>query len=121
MSRIGPPLEPGEIAAEIWRRVYPSSCRRPLTTPVLTEFSKPRGRVLQHLQRGLLRAWGAACGLLYYGDADASVSIPTTLKTYPDATELACLLRESGFRDVRSTTFMFGVIRTIVCRRGERF
>jgi demethylmenaquinone methyltransferase/2-methoxy-6-polyprenyl-1,4-benzoquinol methylase len=88
---------------------------RPGGTLGILEFSKPRGRLLQTLEGAVLRGWGAACGLLYYGDAWSCVSIPTTLKSHPDASGFESLLGETGFSAIRSTRFLLGITSLVLC------
>jgi demethylmenaquinone methyltransferase/2-methoxy-6-polyprenyl-1,4-benzoquinol methylase len=71
-------------------------------TAAFLDFNRSPAPWVGRLQVRLLRAWGGLWGLLLHGNPEVYAYIAETLALFPDRSSFERLLRELGFRKVRS-------------------
>lgn len=72
------------------------------------DFSKPVHHVPQKLQNWVLTGWGIFLGLLLNRNKESFLSIPKTLRSYPDRRKLAAFFESAGLRRIESRVFLLG-------------
>ena len=103
-----------ETLAEIHRVLKPGGIG------CFLDFSKPRGRRLQHAQVFLLRVWGGLWGWLFHGDPGVYTYIAESLANFPDRRQLVDLCRSQGFEIVASKLHFFGIVQRLTIRKPAR-
>lgn len=81
------------------------------------DFSKPRSRLLQRLEHGLLTFWGGLWGWAFHRNPGIYTYIAESLARFPDRPELHTLLQHHGFSIHRSSLHFFGVVERIIVRK----
>lgn len=81
------------------------------------EFNRSPVRWLGRLQLRLLGAWGGLWGLLLHGNPEVYSYIAESLALFPDRVSFERLLREQGFRKVRSLLPPGGFVRLTFARK----
>ena len=83
---------------------------RPGGRLALLEFSRSARPRVSALQIRLLRFWGRLWGRIIHRDAEVYGYIADSLAAFPHLPALEQALRETGFTDVRSRRYMFGLL-----------
>ncbi|NLV25307.1 MAG: ubiquinone/menaquinone biosynthesis methyltransferase [Deltaproteobacteria bacterium] len=99
--------------AEIFRVLKPGGWA------AFLDFSKPRSRLLQRLESGLLTFWGGIWGWIFHGDPGIYTYIAESLAQYPDRARLHHFFREQGFEIQDSSRHFFGVIERLTVRKPD--
>jgi demethylmenaquinone methyltransferase/2-methoxy-6-polyprenyl-1,4-benzoquinol methylase len=86
-------------------------------TAAFLEFNRSPVAWLGRLQVRLLGAWGGLWGLLLHGNPEVYSYIAQTLALFPDRASFERLLRERGFRKVRSLLPPGGFVRLTFARK----
>jgi demethylmenaquinone methyltransferase/2-methoxy-6-polyprenyl-1,4-benzoquinol methylase len=85
-----------ECLREVYRVLAPGG------TAAFLDFNRSPAPWLGRLQVRLLSAWGGLWGRLLHGNPEVYAYIARTLALFPDRARFEALLRELGFRRVRS-------------------
>jgi demethylmenaquinone methyltransferase/2-methoxy-6-polyprenyl-1,4-benzoquinol methylase len=97
--------------AEIFRVLKPGGWA------AFLDFSKPRSRLLQRLEHGLLTVWGALWGWVFHRNPGIYTYIAQSLARFPDRRELHHILEAQGFSIQRSSCHFFGVVERLLVRK----
>jgi ubiquinone/menaquinone biosynthesis methyltransferase len=87
---------------------------RPGGTAAFLDFSKPRNKVIQGIQHGVLTAWGGFWGLMLHRNPEVYAYIAKSLVSFPDRQSLREMLRSRGFVNIRAKSFYFGALELLV-------
>ncbi|MCA1810014.1 MAG: class I SAM-dependent methyltransferase [Lentisphaerae bacterium] len=97
--------------AEIFRVLKPGGWA------AFLDFSKPRSRILQRLESGLLTFWGGLWGWAFHRNPGIYTYIAQSLAQHPDRARLHQLFRDQGFEIHSSSLHFFGVIECLTVRK----
>lgn len=87
---------------------------RPGGTAAFLDFSKPRNKLIQRIQHGVLTMWGGFWGLALHRNSEVYAYIAKSLVTFPDRPTLRDMLQSRGFVNLRSKYFYFGTLELLV-------
>lgn len=89
------------------------------------DFAKPQTRCLQAPEYWLLRTWCGFWGMALHGNPEIHAYIASSLKVFPDRSQLRELFVDRGFELTASRTFILGITELLVLRKrpgpGTRF
>lgn len=86
---------------------------RPGGTAAFLDFSKPKGKVVQHTQHAILITWGSFWGLALHRNAEVYAYIAKSLQQFPDRVKLREMIASRGFTDLRARNFYFGALELL--------
>jgi demethylmenaquinone methyltransferase/2-methoxy-6-polyprenyl-1,4-benzoquinol methylase len=86
---------------------------------VSLDFNRPSNAVVRQAYWLYLTIVGSGLGLVLHGDPDTYRYIPESLRNYPGAEEVARLLRQHGFSDVRVVPVLGGFMAIHVATRSS--
>ena len=81
------------------------------------DFSKPPSRPLQKVENALLKTWCGFWGILLAGNYEVYAYVAESLKQFPNAEQLKLLLKDTGFEQIHSRNYYFGVLAAVSCRK----
>jgi len=81
------------------------------------DFAKPATRCLQAPEYWLLRAWCGFWGMALHGNREIHAYIASSLKVFPDRSQLRALFVDRGFQLTASRTFFLGITELTVLRK----
>ncbi len=81
------------------------------------DFAKPAARCLQAPEYWLLRTWCGFWGMALHGNPEIHAYIASSLKVFPDRTQLRALFVDRGFELMASRTFFLGITELNVFRK----
>ncbi len=91
---------------------------RPGGRLVSLDFNRPESAIVRTAYLTYLRAVGGALGKILHGDPDTYRYIPESLRLYPGARGVACLLADAGFEAVDIIPVLGGLMTIHVARRA---
>jgi len=72
------------------------------------DFSKSKNKLAQKVQYGLLKFWGNIWGLILHGNKEVYGYIADSLKLFPDRENLEKMIKDTGFKNVKTKVLFFG-------------
>lgn len=90
---------------------------RPGGTLAILEIYEPQGGLLNPLYRAYFHGLVPVLGRVLAGDAEAYTYLSESVRTMPSPAEVADLLEDAGLRDVRTRTWMGGLVALHAARR----
>lgn len=83
------------------------------------DFSKPTGRLLQHIEYWILKIWAGFWGMLLHRNHEVYGYIAESLRRFPNRGELRSMLQKKGFTIITSQLYFFGITEVLVIRKKE--
>ena len=87
---------------------------KPGSTAAFLDFAKPRHRVLQSINYGLLKVWGSFWGWALHRNPDVHGYISESLKGFPHHAALKQMIQDKGFTQLRTHRHFMGMMETYV-------
>lgn len=84
---------------------------------VLLEFSRPEPFILRVFHHFYISFFVPFAGFLFSGNLKAYLYLSKTIKTFPEREEIANLLTESGFEDIKNLDLFMGAVTLFVGRK----
>lgn len=84
------------------------------------DFNRPAHPVVRAAYLAYLTIVGSTLGLLLHGDPDTYRYIPESIRNYPGAAGVACLLEQRGFTDVHVVSLLGGLMAIHHARKPEK-
>ncbi len=81
------------------------------------DFAKPETRCLQAPEYWLLRTWCGFWGMALHGNPEIHAYIASSLKVFPDRSQLRALFVDKGFEVTASQAFFLGITELVVLRK----
>lgn len=90
---------------------------RPGGVFVSLDFNRPRNTLVRTCYLVYLTIVGTVLGWILHRDPDTYRYIPASIRRYPGAEGVTCLMREQGFTDARWTAVLGGLMAIHVARK----
>jgi demethylmenaquinone methyltransferase/2-methoxy-6-polyprenyl-1,4-benzoquinol methylase len=81
------------------------------------DFNRPESAIVRAIYLGYLTAVGSALGWILHRDPDTYRYIPASIRRYPTARGVVDLMRAAGFREVRHTRVLGGLMAIHIATR----
>jgi ubiquinone/menaquinone biosynthesis methyltransferase len=83
------------------------------------DFSKPSGRLPQHLEYWILKVWAGFWGILLHRNHEVYGYIAESLRRFPDRDGLQRMFQDKGFTIIASRLYFFGITELLVVRKTD--